>query len=188
MPPTSSTRTDPAAAPIEAPVLGKGFGFATLVVAVLAGAVWGLGCLPPELVAFYALGIVASLFAAMLALWLHGRFLDPRTVAPFARDGRLVAGRLQSLLAAAFGAKLAVLILGMVTLRQCGVKFEGVAVFCITFAAVSLVSQLATAGYLSRVMHNQLRRRCQDHQVPGTSSATVGPVAGGLPRGTEPNP
>src|SRR5688572_11846216 len=75
-------------------LLGRAFGFAVLVVALVAVPVWALGLVPAEGVAYYAAGIGASLFAAMLAIFVHGRFLDSRAPSAYAHDGRLMAGRL----------------------------------------------------------------------------------------------
>ncbi|HEX6812380.1 MAG TPA: hypothetical protein VF384_12200 [Planctomycetota bacterium] len=157
-------------------LLGRAFGFAVLVVALIAVPVWALGLVPAGGVTWYAAGIGASLFAAMLAICVHGRFLDSRAPSAYAHDGRLMAGRLQSLLAIAFGAKLAVLVLGVFLLRQADVKFEALATFCITFAAVSLVSQLATAAYLSRAMSQRANGAPAPpgHRNAGTQSAESG--------------
>lgn len=150
---------------IDLPVLLSALRFGALVVCGLAAIVWLCGFVPEPLVGHATMGLAASLFAAVLALWLHGRFLDARAAAPYAGDGRLMAGRLQALLATAFGAKLAVLVLGMLVMRQTGVKFDAMAAFCVTFAAVSLVCQVAIASYLSR----QLRHRPVTHRSAATS-------------------
>ncbi|MFY9343971.1 MAG: hypothetical protein WAT39_15890 [Planctomycetota bacterium] len=132
----------------------RAYGVAVAVVlvagVVAAGVAFGTGLLPTELWPWCALGLLAALFAGMLALFLHGRFLDPRTAAPFARDGRLLGSRLQALLAAAFAAKVGVLVLGIVALRLAGVKFAALAGFAVTFAACALLCQLTTAMALVR--------------------------------------
>lgn len=126
------------------------------------------GLLPVEAVVYYAMGIAAALFAGMLALILHGRFLDPRATAPFARDGRLLAGRLQSLLAAAFAVKLAVLVVGVLVLRQLGTKFAESATFAITFAGGALLCQLVTAAVLARAVQ---QRSASSAAAPQPTSA-----------------
>jgi hypothetical protein len=133
--------------------------FAAIVAAVVFLATnW----LSTEALPYFGLGVGAAVFAAMFALWLHGRFLDPRAAAPFASDGKLMASRLQSLLAAAFAVKPAVVVIGVLALRQSGVKFDDMAVFAVTFAVASLLSQLATAGFLAHALQRRSR--------PGTNS------------------
>jgi hypothetical protein len=155
----------PAATPAASGVdlggaLLRAFGAAAAVVVgigVAAGVVlfvWP-GLLPADAMAFYATGLGAALLAGMVALWLHGRFLDPAATAPFAKDGRLLAGRLQSLLAAAFAAKLAVLVAGVLVLRAAGVKFADAATFAVTFAGGALLCQLATAFSLARAVQQR---------------------------------
>lgn len=146
-----------------------------LVVATVVGAVIFalLRALPAESLVYYAAGVAAALFAGMLALFLHGRFLDPRASAPFARDGRLLATRLQSLLAAAFGAKLAVLVLGVLIVRQLGAKFAESATFAITFAGGALLCQLVTAAVLARSV--------QRRSASSASASPASSVGGGNP-------
>jgi len=156
---------------VDVLLLGRAFGFAVLVVLLFAAPVWALGLVPQDGVPYFAAGIGASLVAALLAICVHSRFLDARAPAALAHDGRFLAGRLQALLAIAFGAKLAVLVLGVVVLRQAGVKFEALATFCITFAAVSLVCQLATAAYLSRAMTHRANRAPAAPRSAGTEIA-----------------
>lgn len=165
----------PSAIPSTAPpadvssgALLRAFGQASAVV-VLAGAAAGAlvhGMLPDGGLAYYAAGLGAALLAGMLTLVLHGRFLDPRTTAPFANDGRLAGARLQTLLAAAFAVKLAVLVAAVLVLRQAGTKFPLVATFAVTFAGGALVCQVATATCLARA----LRQR--------RAAAAAGPAAG----------
>lgn len=179
MPPSShaaDSRTPsapPAAVGIGMPVLLQAMAFGIGTVAVVVAIAWLTGLLPAGSVDFVALGAGAALAAGVLALWLHGRFLDARAAQPIARDGRLMAGRLQGLLAAAFAVKLAALVLGMLYLSQFGVKFADKASFCIAFAGASLVSQLATAGYLARV----LNRRRTEPSPAGPVGAVAEPVA-----------
>ncbi len=135
-----------------------------LAAALVGGLVFGpLAWLPDPVLPFYCGGIGLALVAGMLALVLHGRFLDPKASAPFGHDARLLAGRLQGLLAAAFAAKLGVLVVAFFVLRQFGAKFADTATFCITFAAAALLYQLVTAGVLVRQM------RPQNRVVPGSS-------------------
>jgi hypothetical protein len=121
--------------------------------------------LPAGALPYCALGLGGALLAGLSTLVLHGRFLDPRTTAPFAHDGRLVGARLQTLLAAGFAVKLALLIAAVLVLRQWGTKFAHVATFAVTFAGAALACQLATAACLARA----LRRR---------SAAAASPAAG----------
>lgn len=133
------------------------------VAAVVGGAAAALALLPAGSLPYYAGGVALALVACMLALVLHGRFLDPRTTAPFAKDGRLVAARLQSLLAAAFAVKLAGLVLAVLVLRQLGTKFADTATFAVTFAAAALLCQVVTALVLARASHPS---RGQGGQAP----------------------
>ena len=145
---------------------------ASAVVLGAAGGVGGLlfggGVLPMASLVYFAMGIAAALFAGMLALILHGRFLDPRAAAPFARDGRLLAARLQSLLAAAFAVKLGVLVAVVLVLRQLGTKFADSATFAITFAGGALLCQMVTAFVLAQAV-----------QQRGASSAAAATGRGG---------
>lgn len=117
---------------------------------------------------YFVVGLGAAGFAAMFAVWLHGRIANgtPSGARP---DARLEGVRLQALLAAAFGVKLAVLAVGVFVLLQvplravsdgdggaaATVKFTDIATFAVSFAGASLVCQLATAAALAR----SLRRR-----------------------------
>jgi hypothetical protein len=133
--------------------------------AIVGAALFGLAALPVAVLPFYGAGVAVALVAGLATLLLHGRFLDPKAIAPFARDGRLLSQRLQSLLAAAFGAKLAILVLAFFLMRALGMKFADTTTFAITFAAAALLCQLATALSLARALQ------------PRTSSS-------GLPAGT----
>lgn len=118
---------------------------------------------------YFGVGLAAAAFAAMLAVWLHGRIANGRALPGAPLDGRIEGMRLQALLAAAFGAKLAVLAAGVFVLLQvplraaaggddagaATVKFTDIATFGVSFAGASLVCQLATAAALA----NSLRRR-----------------------------
>jgi hypothetical protein len=124
------------------------------IVGLAFAAVWLLGVLPEGTTGYALIGCGAALLAAGLALVVHGRFLATRAEGAYA-DGTLLASRLQGLLGAAFAIKLAALVLGMLALRQSGVKFEGVASFCIAFATASVVSQVATALSVSRSLQTR---------------------------------
>ncbi len=123
-----------------------------IAVAVVAGLTVVAGVLPADAPVFVAAGAGAAALAGGLAVLFHGRFLDRRATAHLRNDGPLLAGRLQSLLAAAFGLKLLVLVIGVLTLRGLGVKFEQLAAFAIAFAAASLLCQIVAAGYLVRAL------------------------------------
>jgi|JI102314A1RNA_FD_contig_91_838993_length_1397_multi_2_in_0_out_0_2 hypothetical protein len=170
-----SPRHDPlVAAPLagtilDLPVLCRALAVGAGVAAAVAAVVWLLGCVPAESVSFFWLGLGASVVAAMLALLLHSRVLDPRKAAPFAANPGQLAGRFHGLLAAAFGSKLAILVLGVLALRKAGVKFDGLATFCVTFAAASVICQVATAGYLSRMLQYRPKARLESAQPASTA-------------------
>lgn len=153
---------------LDLPVLCRALAVGAGVAAAVASVAWLLGCVPAESVSFFWLGLGASVVAAMLALLLHSRVLDPRKAAPFASPGQL-AGRFHGLLAAAFGSKLAILVLGVLVLRKAGVKFDGLATFCVTFAAASVICQVATAGYLSRMLQYRPKARLESAQPASTA-------------------
>lgn len=172
----------PAATASAAPSLVRALAFGCAVVLAALLVVWAAGLLPVATASYVALGTGAALLAGAAAVWLHGRFLDARAAAPFARDGRLMASRMQSLLAAAFGVKLAVLVVAVLYLQRLlpagepDLKFAATASFCIAFAAASLVCQLATAGCLARALG---RRYTSSHGVaPGATSSSPGPATG----------
>lgn len=150
----------PSGAPsaVDALVLAKALGFGSGVVMLAFALAWVAGAFPAGTSVFAGFGLLAAVGAAMVAVWLHGRFLAGRTAQQLVGDGRLLAGHLQSLLAAAFAVKLAVLVVAFLVLRQQGVKFSELATFAITFAAASLLCQLATAGYLARAVQSRLAR------------------------------
>lgn len=153
--PTRPTTATPSAATgdLQAQLL-RALGRALVVVLVAAGAAgglaFGLELLPADALPYFAMGIGGALAACTLALLLHGRFLDPRTTAPFGKDGRLLATRLQGLLAAAFAVKLALLVLTVLVLRQLGTKFADLATFAVTFAGGALLCQVVMALVLAR--------------------------------------
>jgi hypothetical protein len=142
--------TMPAApSPASAAPTSTAAAFALGAVVAVAGTavVWFAGLLAPELRGYLLGGTAAALGAGGIAVALHGRFL-----AATGLDGALLAGRLQALLAAAFGAKLVVLLGAIVAQQSCGAQFEATVVFCVTFASAALVSQLATAIALARAL------------------------------------
>ncbi len=163
----SEPTTDPTNAPaapaalataVDGAVLARALGCGAAVVAVLLGATWGLGQLPAGLEAFAAMGALAAVAAVAIAIVVHRRFLDRRLLdrhAAYANDPRLMAGRIQTLLAAAFAAKLLLLVLGVFGLRQAGVKFEATVAFAVAFAAAALVCQLTAAAYIARSLANR---------------------------------
>lgn len=174
--PTQSAASTPVAATgdLQAQLL-RALGRALVVVLAAAGLlgalVFGLALLPIASLPYFALGVGGALVACTFALLLHGRFLDPRTTAPFAKDGRLLATRLQSLLAAAFAVKLAMLVLVVLVLRQLGTKFEDIATFAIAFAGGALLCQVVMALVLARPSVDRARR----------AASPESPATGGRP-------
>ena len=147
----------PASAPSVGAMLAPGLlGRALLcgasVVAAATAVAFASGMLPKDSGRFVGSGVAAALVAVGLALLLHGRFLDRRATESLRGDPRLVAGRLQSLLAAAFGLKLAMLMAGVLILRGLGVKFDELAAFAVAFAAAALLCQVAAAGFVARAL------------------------------------
>lgn len=140
---------------VDLGVLSCALGWGAGLVALLLGSAWLLGLLPAGLENFVALGALAAVASVAFAIVLHSRFLDRRFAQrhpAFANDPRLMSGRIQSLLAAAFAIKLLVLLAGVFGLRQAGVKFEATVAFAVAFAAAALACQFAAAAYLSRVL------------------------------------
>ena len=88
--------------------------------------------------------------------------------APFAKDGRLLATRLQSLLAAAFAVKLVSLVLAVLVLRQLGTKFDDIATFAIAFAGGALLCQVVMALVLARPSPVDRGRRTASPESPVT--------------------
>lgn len=141
---------------VDGVLLGKALGFGLSMVLVAGGVAWLGGLLPPDLVSFVAAGACAAVGAAMVAVWLHGRFLAGNTARRLSGDGQLLAGHLQGLLAAAFAVKLVFLVVAVFVLRQQDVKFQALAAFAIAFATASLLCQVATAAYLARAIQPKL--------------------------------
>ena len=98
-----------------------------------------------------------GLFAGMATVWLHGRLANLRGDLGAAATGRLMAARIQALLAAGFAVKLGVLVVGVFGLRQFSIgevptKFADLATFAVTFAAAALLCQVTTAAFMARSM------------------------------------
>ena len=111
----------------------------------------------------YMLGLCAAVFAAMFTLWLHGRLASRPSLGGLELDGKLEGQRLQALLAAGFGVKLLVLVVGVLLVRSFplnsgDVKFAQIATFAITFAGAALVLQFVTAVSISRSLSQQKAR------------------------------
>ncbi|HEB54162.1 MAG TPA: hypothetical protein ENI87_12990 [bacterium] len=120
----------------------------------------GEGLLAAASLPYYVAGLCGAGFAMLATVWLHGRFAATAAPADADRADFLVAARLQTLLAAALGVKLAVLVVGFLLLKRFPLgpepaKFSDIATFGVTFAAASLLCQLGTAFALARA----LRRR-----------------------------
>ena len=127
--------------------LATAFGLGVAAVAAAAGIYWLLAAPPPGEGSWIGLGAGAAVGAAGLAMGWHALLLR----ATAARNDAAAAGfRLQALLAGSILAKLAVLVIAVLSLQRSGTKFEHVAAFAIAFAAASLVFQVTAAGYLSR--------------------------------------
>lgn len=151
-PDTNPNGPDPSAPPVDALLLGRALAAGVGVAGAAFALAWLVGAFPEGATWFAAVGALAAVGAALVAVFLHGRFLSRDATRRFGGDGRLLAGHLQSLLAAAFAVKLAFVVLGVLVLRQQGVKFTELATFAVTFAAVSLLCQMATAGFLARAI------------------------------------
>jgi len=124
----------------------------SLAVGLLAAGAWFTGALPAANQPYVALGAGAALAATGLAVILHSRVLDRRFPASMANDPKLIAGRLQGLLAVGLLFKLFTVTVGVLWLRAVGVKFDAVATFAVAFAAAALVCQVTVAGILWRAL------------------------------------
>lgn len=125
---------------------------------------------------YFVVGLGAAIFAAIISVWLSGRITAKRTASAggdAALTARLEGLRLQGLMAAGFGAKLLVLVIGVFALRAfplrvgevaTDVKFVDLVSFAVSLAGASLVMQLITATSMA----NSLRRR--------SSLSRAGPV------------
>jgi len=157
---------------VSSPVLVTAFVRGAVLAMALALATWALGVLPPALAAWVAYGCAAALLATGLALVVHGRFLDRRALASLRGDPRLMAARLQGLMAAALMIKLATVTIGVLVLRSQGVKFQEVAAFAVAFAAASLVCQVTAAGTLVRAMSRAARPATAGRQTGAGSTSS----------------
>ncbi|MFK7743058.1 MAG: hypothetical protein AB8H80_22280 [Planctomycetota bacterium] len=139
----------------------------------------GTVTLPADHLPYFVVGLAATVFAAFFTVWLHGRFLSvqsPVAAGDPARVGTLVAARLQGLLAAAFGVKMFVLVIGFFALRKFALpgggegvaKFSQITTFAVTFAGGALLCQLVTALALSRSMRSSAAHPVQPAIDPST--------------------
>lgn len=153
--------------------LVRALGLGVLALAVIAVPTWllvfrgeaDLAASQP----YFVVGLGAAVFAAIISVWLNGLITARRTAAAggdAALTARLEGLRLQGLMAAAFGAKLVVLTVGVFALRAfplrldevaADVKFVDLVSFAVTFAGASLVMQLITAASIA----SSLRRRAR---------------------------
>jgi hypothetical protein len=163
---------------VSSPVLITAFVRGAVLAMALAVSVWALGLLPVGLEAWVAYGCGAALLATGLALVLHGRFLDRRTLTSRRGDPRLMASRLQGLMAAALMIKLATVTIGVLVLRSQGVKFQEVAAFAVAFAAASLVCQVTAAGTLVRAMSRAARPAAAAGPTGASQTSIDRPTAG----------
>ena len=128
------------------------FSRAALLVLVLGAIVWLAGLLPAGSDSMVALGLTGAVLASGLAVLLKGNFLGDRALASMRGNAPMMASRLQAMMAAALGLKLATVTLGVLTLRSLQVKFELVTAFAVAFAAASLVCQVTVASILWRAL------------------------------------
>lgn len=137
---------------LSSALLLSAYARAAMLVVLLGTMAWGLGFVAADRVGMLALGVGAALFASGAAVLLKGGFLGDRAMATMHGDGRLLAARLQSILAAGLGLKLATVTLGVLWLRSQQTKFELVTTFAVAFAAAALVCQVTVAGILWRAL------------------------------------
>ncbi len=137
---------------LSSALLLSAFARAAMLVVLLGTMAWGLGFVAADRVGMLALGLGAALFASGAAVLLKGGFLGDRAMATMHGDGRLLAARLQSILAAGLGLKLVTVTLGVLWLRSQQMKFELVTTFAVAFAAAALVCQVTVAGILWRAL------------------------------------
>jgi len=158
--PPSASEVDPA--PLPDPGLG-GAAFRRALLAGAGAAALGLGvvlatgALPAGMTPFVAGGTVLAVGAGALALVVHGRWIDRPAQRGTPGDGRLLAGRLQTLLGLSFVVKLALFAAGAFTLVGLGVGFPQIAAFAIAFAAASLLCQGTAALCLERALSRRAR-------------------------------
>lgn len=130
-------------------LLRAAFVRAALAVVVVVALGAALGLAPAEAGEYLFAGGAAAIAAAAVALAVHGRFLGTRSQVAGGGDAALVATRLQALLGAAFAVKLFVVVVAVFLLQRLGTKFECTATFAVTFAAASIVGQIAAALHVS---------------------------------------
>lgn len=150
-----------------------------VVAATLAGLLvfGGDAFAPASALPYFVAGVLGAVVAMTGTVWLHGRFAA--TPVPGGDPGRaayVATSRLQSLLAAAFGVKLAVVVLGVLALKQFPLtseptKFIDIATFAVTFAGASLLCQLGTALVLARTLR---RRSAAGTDLPPPDAAADG--------------
>lgn len=157
---------------LSSALLLSAFVRAAMLVVLLGAMAWGLGFVAADRAGMLALGLGAALFASGAAVLLKGGFLGDRAMATMHGDGRLLAARLQSILAAGLGLKLATVTIGVLMLRSQQVKFELVTTFAVAFAVAALVCQVTVSGILWRA----LSRRAGP---VGNLTATTGPTLSG---------
>jgi hypothetical protein len=137
---------------LSSALLLSAYARAAMLVVLLGTMAWGLGFVAADRLGMLALGVGAALFASGAAVLLKGGFLGDRAMATMHGDGRLLAARLQSILAAGLGLKLVTVTLGVLLLRSQQMKFELVTTFAVAFAAAALVCQVTVAGILWRAL------------------------------------
>lgn len=137
---------------LSSELLVSAFARAAMLVVLLGTMAWGLGFVATDRVGMLALGVGAALLASGAAVLLKGGFLGDRAMAAMHGDGRLLAARLQSILAVGLGLKLATVTIGVLLLRSQQMKFELVTTFAVAFAAAALVCQVTVAGILWRAL------------------------------------
>jgi hypothetical protein len=134
--------------------IGRAFALAAsgvvLAASAIGGALFATGQLNAETMPFYVGGIALAVLAGAVTLRIGGRVFDPRSLADCGGDAKLLAGRMQGLLATGMLVKLAALTAGMLTLRQTGAKFASTATFGVSFVGGALAVQLAATALLLR--------------------------------------
>lgn len=153
---------------------------AAMLVVLLGAMAWGLGLVATDRAGMLALGLGAALFASGAAVLLKGGFLGDRAMASMHGDGRLLAARLQSILAAGLGLKLATVTIGVLALRSQQVKFELVTTFAVAFAAAALVCQVTVAGILWRALSRRATPVGNLTSQPSTSQQSTSQSASTL--------
>ena len=157
--------------PFSAMVRALGVGVLALIATgwPVSYLVFGAGSDLSASLPYFITGIAAAIATAIISVWLSGRISANRTAAAggdAALNARLEGLRLQGLMAAGFGAKLIMLVIGVFALRSfplrlgelaSDVKFVDLVSFAVTFAGAALVMQMITAVSIA----NTLRRRAE---------------------------